>query len=182
MFTFTGTVVTTGETFEGNCISISVTYPGGSNSWTTGVTGSAWSKAWDLGAETEFTQGESATVSISVTDKAGNTTTNPDITISKGAPPTWTNFTANASSTAFTNAAFIANYSSVITVNEVYMIKGATSTFVAEIDDGVTFTDADLVITGLKQSDGTTHSETTRSMTINTTEVILMESIHIKLN
>ncbi|HBI37828.1 MAG TPA: hypothetical protein DDY71_09305 [Spirochaetia bacterium] len=171
LFTFTGTVVTTGETFEGNCISISVTYPGGSNSWTTGVTGSAWSKAWDLGAETEFTQGESATVSISVTDKAGNTTTNPDITISKGAPPTWTNFTANASSTAFTNAAFIANYSSVITVNEVYMIKGATSTFVAEIDDGVTFTDADLVITGLKQSDGTTHSETTRSMTINTTEV-----------
>ncbi|HNZ28164.1 MAG TPA: hypothetical protein PKK13_13150, partial [Spirochaetota bacterium] len=71
-----------------------------------------WSQEWSLisDASDDFDQSESRKVRVTLTDKSGNSVTEPDITVKKGAPPSWPTFTANGSSTAFGNATFKSKY------------------------------------------------------------------------
>ncbi len=166
-FTITGNATDTGAGLAENSVKVEV-WDGGTlkNTWnvTPDINGD-WSQVWNLDLAIDFTVGLTRTVKVTVTDRAGNTEIATITNVEKGAPPTWTTFTANGSASSLAYASFLSKYSTIPS-SEVYMMRGATSTFVTQIDDGVTFNSANLYITGYKQADGLAHSETTRAMTI----------------
>jgi len=106
-------------------------------------------------ATDNFLQDQTRVVRVTLTDKAGNTLQLGDISVTKGPPPTWPTFTANGGSTAFNNATFKGKYSSTIGLgDDLFMISGTDSVFTTRIEDTVAFTDAKLIVTGYRQSDG----------------------------
>ena len=159
LFTISGTASdAAGGGFSGNCVNIRI-YDGVTlkREWNVGLSGPNWSQGWTLAPDMtdNFFVAQNRIVRVKLTDKAGNTHQVADITVTKGAPPSWPIFTANGSSSAFNNATFKSVYSSSVGAgDDLFMIKGTNSDFTTRIDDGVAFTDTNLIVKGYRQSDG----------------------------
>jgi hypothetical protein len=143
-----------------------------------------WSQEWSLisDASDDFDESETRIVRVTLTDKSGNTVTATDITVTKGAPPSWPTFTANGSSTAFANATFKSKYATIGASDPLFMIKGSDSVFTTNINDTTQFTSAKLIVNGYKQSDGSllnsgnTPALADKSMNIKTGNLIVGEN------
>ncbi|HQJ04986.1 MAG TPA: hypothetical protein PLI57_01245, partial [Spirochaetota bacterium] len=161
LFVISGTASdAAGGGFNAGCVNIKIldaTSDALKREWNTSLDSSNnWTQDWSLisDASDDFDISESRKVRVTLTDKAGNTHTLPDIIVKKGAPPSWHTFEANGSSTSFNNAPFKSKYTTIGASDPLFMIRGATSTFETQIQDSVVFTGAELKVTGYRQSDG----------------------------
>ncbi|HQF78995.1 MAG TPA: hypothetical protein PLO40_12385, partial [Spirochaetota bacterium] len=161
LFVISGTASdVAGGGFNAGCVNIKIldaTSDALKREWNTSLDSSNnWTQNWSLisDASDDFDISESRKVRVTLTDKAGNTHTLPDITVTKGPPPSWDVFEANGSSTSFNNATFKSKYTTIGASDPLFMIRGATSTFETQIQDSIEFTGAELKVAGYRQSDG----------------------------